>query len=143
MHDEPSLIALFTFVARHPQTKKATQLNTLKPETAEERLVFEERQMVADARRAARNATAYEQHQGATFCTAHDLSVCRSMLALQTEQCSMQPSVCQQLLDRVCPDIAWPCHLACMLCSYANLHAVLTTFYCQVKLPRFDSHVIC
>ena len=73
VHDEPSLVALFTFVARHPQTKKATELNKLKPETAEENVVFEERQMVADARRAARNASAYEQHQGVSpfYCTCH------------------------------------------------------------------------
>ncbi|KAL0026597.1 hypothetical protein WJX77_009204 [Trebouxia sp. C0004] len=52
---EPSLVALFTFVARHPLTKKSTQLNALKPQTAEENQQFEERQAVADARKAARN----------------------------------------------------------------------------------------
>ena len=61
---EPSLVALFTFVARHPLTQKSTQLNTLKPHTSEEKLLFEERQKVADSRRAARSASASAQQQG-------------------------------------------------------------------------------
>ena len=61
---EPSLVALFTFVARHPSTKKSTQLNALKPQTAEEKQQFEERQAVADARKAARNVSASAQPEG-------------------------------------------------------------------------------
>ena len=67
------MVALFTFVARHPLTKKATQLNKLQPETAEQEVWFEERQLVADARRAARDASPYERHQGllANSCIWH------------------------------------------------------------------------
>lgn len=61
---EPSLVALFTFVARHPVTQKALELNKLLPATPEEKLLFEQRQMVADARRAARKASSSEQQQG-------------------------------------------------------------------------------
>ncbi|KAL3154228.1 hypothetical protein ABBQ32_013731 [Trebouxia sp. C0010 RCD-2024] len=63
---EPSLVALFTFVARNPLTQKSTQLNPLQPQTAEETQLFQERQQVADARRAARNVSAAEQ-QDATI----------------------------------------------------------------------------
>ncbi|KAL3139880.1 hypothetical protein ABBQ38_004174 [Trebouxia sp. C0009 RCD-2024] len=58
---EPSLVALFTFVARNPLTQKSTQLNPLQPQTPEEKQLFQERQQVADARRAARNVSAAEQ----------------------------------------------------------------------------------
>lgn len=61
---EPSLVALFTFVARNPLTQKSTQLNPLQPQTAEETQLFQERQQVADARRAARNVSAAEQQDG-------------------------------------------------------------------------------
>ncbi|KAL0055761.1 hypothetical protein WJX82_004111 [Trebouxia sp. C0006] len=61
---EPSLVALFTFVARHPLTKKSTQLNALKTQTAEEKQQFEERQAVADDRKAARNVSASAQPNG-------------------------------------------------------------------------------
>lgn len=62
--DEPSLVALFTFVARNPLTQKSTQLNPLQPQTQEEKQLFQERQQVADARKAARNASAAEQQDG-------------------------------------------------------------------------------
>lgn len=62
--DEPSLVALFTFVARHPLTHKSTQLNPLQPQTPEEKQLFQDRQQVADARKAARNASAAEQQDG-------------------------------------------------------------------------------
>lgn len=61
---EPSLVALFTFVARNPLTQKSTQLNPLQPQTPEEKQLFQERQQVADARRAARNVSAAEQQDG-------------------------------------------------------------------------------
>ena len=61
---EPSLVALFTFVARHPLTQKSTQLNPLKPQTPKEKQLFAERQAVADARKAARNASASAQQEG-------------------------------------------------------------------------------
>jgi hypothetical protein len=77
---EPSLVALFTFVARHPLTKKSTQLNALKPQTAEEKQQFEERQAVADARKAARNVSASAQPQGERL-----LQRDRSMLAAQVQ----------------------------------------------------------
>lgn len=57
-------MALFTFVARNPLTQKSTQLNPLQPQTSEEKQLFEERQQVADARRAARNASAAGQQDG-------------------------------------------------------------------------------
>jgi len=57
-------VALFTFVARHPLTKKSTQLNPLQPQTPEEKQLFEERQAVADSRRAARKASASAQQEG-------------------------------------------------------------------------------
>lgn len=62
--DEPSLVALFTFVARNPLTQKSTQLNPLQPQTPEEKQLFQERQQVADARKAARNASNAEQQDG-------------------------------------------------------------------------------
>ena len=62
--DEPSLVALFTFVGRNPLTQKSTQLNPVQPQTPEEKQLFQERQQVADARKAARNASAAEEQDG-------------------------------------------------------------------------------
>lgn len=53
---EPSLVALFTFVARDPLTSKAMAINSLQPATESERALFAERQRIADQRRAARKA---------------------------------------------------------------------------------------
>jgi len=78
---EPSLVALFTFVARHPLTKKSTQLNALKPQTAEEKQQFEERQAVADARKAARNVSASAQPEGERLLQKDQL-----MLAAQVQR---------------------------------------------------------
>ena len=61
-------MALFTFVARNPLTQKSTQLNPLQPQTPEEKQLFQDRQQVADARRAARNASAAEQQDGRQIC---------------------------------------------------------------------------
>lgn len=77
---EPSLVALFTFVARHPLTKKSTQLNALKTQTAEEKQQFEERQAVADDRKAARNVSASAQPNGEHFSQRD-----QSMLAVQVQ----------------------------------------------------------
>ena len=57
-HAEPSLVALFTFVARDPVTGSAMRVNRLAPTTDLERARFADRQDVADARRAARRAGA-------------------------------------------------------------------------------------
>ena len=78
---ELSLVALFTFVARHPLTKKSTQLNALKPQTAEEKQQFEERQAVADARKAARNVSASAQPEGERLLQKDQL-----MLAAQVQR---------------------------------------------------------
>ena len=53
---EPSLVALFTFVARDPVTGRAMPVNRLAPTTDLERARFADRQDVADKRRAARRA---------------------------------------------------------------------------------------
>lgn len=55
---DPSVVALFTFVARDPVTGKAMRINRLAPGTELERARFAERQAVADARKAARKAAA-------------------------------------------------------------------------------------
>ncbi|KAK9809579.1 hypothetical protein WJX73_004048 [Symbiochloris irregularis] len=52
--DDPSLVALFTFVARDPVTKKSTRINPLDPRMPREKELFAERQQKADARKAAR-----------------------------------------------------------------------------------------
>ena len=54
--DEPSLVALFTFVARDPLTGRAMAINSLTPATQTDRARFAERQQVAQQRRAARKA---------------------------------------------------------------------------------------
>ena len=53
---EPSLVALFTFVARDPLTGKAMAINSLQPDTDTDRALFAERQRIADQRRAVRKA---------------------------------------------------------------------------------------
>eukprot|EP00892_Ulva_mutabilis_P002977 jgi/Ulvmu1/12680/UM094_0037.1 len=53
---DPSIIALVTFVARDPQTGKATRVNPLVPQTEQEVQWFEERAEVARQRKAARKA---------------------------------------------------------------------------------------
>lgn len=55
-HGHPSLVSLFTFVARDLQTLKAVPINPLQPSTSEEVQLFNERQAVADSRRLARLA---------------------------------------------------------------------------------------
>jgi hypothetical protein len=52
----PSIIALFTFVARDPTTEKATRINPLIPQTSEQKQWFDERAQAAAARKAARKA---------------------------------------------------------------------------------------
>ena len=52
--EHANLTALFTFVARDPVTKRSMAINPLQPQTAEEVALFQERQAVADARKAAR-----------------------------------------------------------------------------------------
>lgn len=54
--DEPSLVALFMFVARDPVTGKAMAINSLQPATASDKAHFAERQEIAQQRRAARKA---------------------------------------------------------------------------------------
>ena len=53
---EPNLEALFTFVARDPASGKATRVNPLQPQTAQEQHWFDERQLVAEQRKLARKA---------------------------------------------------------------------------------------
>ena len=54
--DGPSLVALFTFVARDSVTRKAIRVNPVDPNTEADRALFDERQRVADDRRAQRAA---------------------------------------------------------------------------------------
>ena len=56
--DEPSLVALFMFVARDPLTGRAMAINSLDPATKSDRARFAERQQIAQQRRAARKAAA-------------------------------------------------------------------------------------
>ena len=54
MEHEPSLTALFTFVARDPVSRRAMAINQLVPQTPEDVTAFAERQQIADSRKAAR-----------------------------------------------------------------------------------------
>jgi len=54
--EEPSLVALFTFVARDPITQKSMKINPLAPSTELQMWRFSERQDVSEARKAARKA---------------------------------------------------------------------------------------
>lgn len=56
--DHPSMIALITFVARDPSTQKATKINPVVPQNAEQKQWFDERARIAEARKAARKAAA-------------------------------------------------------------------------------------
>ena len=62
---EPNLVAMFTFVARDPRTRKATPVNPLTPQTDQERAWYEERKLLAAQRRAARSAPAQSSATGA------------------------------------------------------------------------------
>ncbi|KAK9916242.1 hypothetical protein WJX75_000412 [Coccomyxa subellipsoidea] len=53
---EPSLVALFTFVARDPISQRAMKINPLAPSTPLQKQRFTERQQVADRRKEARKA---------------------------------------------------------------------------------------
>lgn len=64
--DEPSLVALFTFVARDPLTGKAVAVNSLQPATESDRAHFAERQAVAQQRRAVRKAASAAVPAGVT-----------------------------------------------------------------------------
>ena len=61
---DPSIVALFTFVARDPNTQKATAVNPLVPQTSEQRRRFEERSEIAKALKAARKAAAAQGGHG-------------------------------------------------------------------------------
>ena len=52
--EEPSLVALFTFVARDPISQKSMRINPLEPSTALQKQRFAERQGVAERRKEAR-----------------------------------------------------------------------------------------
>lgn len=47
----PSMVSLFTFVARNPVDGRSTPINPLQPQTPEEQRLYDERQSVAQARR--------------------------------------------------------------------------------------------
>eukprot|EP01024_Parvocaulis_polyphysoides_P069302 TRINITY_DN8480_c1_g1_i2.p1 TRINITY_DN8480_c1_g1~~TRINITY_DN8480_c1_g1_i2.p1 ORF type:complete len:352 (-),score=45.42 TRINITY_DN8480_c1_g1_i2:303-1358(-) len=51
---EASVVAMFTFVSRHPVTKKAFPINTLIPQTDQEQQWFEEREEISLRRKAER-----------------------------------------------------------------------------------------
>ena len=55
---EPRITALFTFVARDPNTQKATKVPPLVPQTSEQRQRFQERSQIAKELKAARKAAA-------------------------------------------------------------------------------------
>ena len=57
---------MFTFVARDPVTKRSMAINPLQPQTAEEVALFQERQAVADARKAARQGQLPAHRAGAS-----------------------------------------------------------------------------
>lgn len=67
--DDPSLVALFTFVARDPITKKSTRINPVDPRMPREQELFAERQQKADARRAARVASSQGTSTSGGSCT--------------------------------------------------------------------------
>jgi acyl-coenzyme A thioesterase 9 len=59
----PNISALFTFVARHPVTGKAHQINPVDPEDAKGKALFAQRQAIAAARKAQRRAEALAEHK--------------------------------------------------------------------------------
>jgi hypothetical protein len=61
-----SLTALFTFVARDPVTKRSMPINPIQPQTPDEVALFQERQAVADVRKAARQGK-LPAHRSGTF----------------------------------------------------------------------------
>ncbi len=56
-HEDASLEAIFTFVARDPSTLKSMEINSLAPGTSNEQTWFKEREALAQQRRAARQAS--------------------------------------------------------------------------------------
>ena len=56
--EDANLVALFTFVARHPATRKATPVNPLQPQTGQQKAWYEERRALAAARKSARKGAA-------------------------------------------------------------------------------------
>lgn len=66
---EPSLVALFTFVARDPISQRAMKINPLAPSTPLQKQRFTERQQVSDRRKEARKAGKVSSSEGAlTLC---------------------------------------------------------------------------
>ena len=72
---EPSLVALFTFVARDPVTGKAMAINSLQPATGSDRAHFAERQEIAQQRRAARKAASAALPAGMALPQVHAWNV--------------------------------------------------------------------
>lgn len=64
-HEHASLEALFTFVARDPSSLKSMEINPLIPSTDTEQTWFQEREALAQRRKAAREAA--KQSSG-DFC---------------------------------------------------------------------------
>ena len=62
---QPSLVALFTFVARDPISQRAMKINPLAPSTPLQKQRFAERQQVADRRKEARKAGKDNLSEGA------------------------------------------------------------------------------
>jgi acyl-coenzyme A thioesterase 9 len=59
----PNISALFTFVARDPDTGKSHRINPVSPEDSEGKALFAKRQAIADARKAQRKAEALVEHK--------------------------------------------------------------------------------
>lgn len=82
----PSLVALFTFVARDPVTGRAMRVNQLSPGTQQERERFAQRQCIAEQRKAARAAAAAAPAQG--VCLVRPFRVVACTEASLLDQCA-------------------------------------------------------
>ena len=91
---EPSLVALFTFVARHPVTKQSAQINPVQPQTSEEHQLFQERQQVADSRRQARSIQP-PAHQASGATAAISMCCPTNKLSLTMQVCTGTAGHCR------------------------------------------------
>lgn len=85
---EPSLVALFTFVARDPMSQRAMKINPLAPSTPLQKQRFAERQQVADRRKEARRTGKDSSSEGA-------LTLCPRTCAAVQEGVQMAPGCCK------------------------------------------------
>ena len=106
-----SLVALFTFVARDPATLKSMEINSLIPSTDAEKSWFEEREALAQSRRAARKASKQSSGIKLPLHVSHNQAGCSETHLMAADA----QTSCRNMVSRSVKGWEIPCCLSIFL----------------------------